>query len=175
MKKVLYVVAQDGFRDEEYFTPKEIFEDNSIEVITASLEAGTAKGSLGGEATVDQSLADSKIDDFSALIIAGGPGALSLDGNDNLYGLIFDALRKGKTVAAICIAPVILANAGVLKGVSATVWNDEQESQSKLLYEKSAIVFNEDVVVEGPIITANGPHAAKEFANSILDAIEKVE
>lgn len=173
MKKVLYVVAQDGFRDEEYFTPKEIFENNSIEVVTTSVEAGIAKGSKGGETTVDVSLADAQIEDFSALVICGGPGAMSLDGNDELNRLIFDALRKSKIVAAICVAPVILGTAGVLAGVSVTVWNDEQESQSKFLYEKGAILFDEDVVVEGPFVTANGPHAAKEFGMSILDAIEK--
>jgi len=55
---VLLVVAQNGFRDEEYFKPKTILEDAGYRVKTGSVKVGTARGKLGGTAKIDVALSD---------------------------------------------------------------------------------------------------------------------
>ena len=79
-----------------------------------------------------------------------------------------DADAKGKVVAAICIAPRILANAGLLEGVKATCYESETEAIKKL----GADFQPNDVVRDGKFVTANGPHAATDFGKAIAQALE---
>lgn len=167
MNKILYVIAQKDFRDEEYFVPKNIFEESSFEVVTTSVEVGEAVGVKGGSAKVDIALKDAFMDDYSAIVIAGGKGALSLEGNLDLERLIFDAMKADKVVAAICIAPLILARMGILARRCATVWDKDGE-QAAILLKNGCLYFEESVVEDKNIITANGPDAAEEFARSIV-------
>ncbi|MEA3344083.1 MAG: DJ-1/PfpI family protein, partial [Patescibacteria group bacterium] len=77
-----------------------------------------------------------------------------------------------KLLGAICIAPAILARAGALKGKKATVWNSAMDKSAiKILESNGAIFQPEPVVVENKIITANGSHAAEEFAETIIKII----
>ena len=77
------------------------------------------------------------------------------------------AVEQNKILGAICIAPSILANAGVLKNKKATVY----PSESSNLKTKGAIYTTEDVTRDGNIITANGPAAAQDFAETITQAL----
>ncbi|MEM2674590.1 MAG: DJ-1/PfpI family protein, partial [Candidatus Hadarchaeales archaeon] len=82
-----------------------------------------------------------------------------------------EAAELGKKVCAICIAPVILANAGLLENRKATVWDGEFR---RMLEEKGAKYVNKSVVVDGNIITANGPGAASEFGRTIAKELAKL-
>ncbi len=73
--KILMVMAQNGFRDEEYEVPKSLFEKAGFEVVTASSEKGIAKGKLGAEVKVDLSFDEVNIRDYEAIVFVGGPGA----------------------------------------------------------------------------------------------------
>ncbi|RJP34563.1 MAG: hypothetical protein C4536_02525 [Actinobacteria bacterium] len=75
----------------------------------------------------------------------------------------------GKMVAAICIAPVILAKAGILQGVEATV-SPGMEGE---LTAGGAILVEQPVVVDGNIITGWGPDAAVEFAQEVNKALSQ--
>jgi protease I len=76
-------------------------------------------------------------------------------------------VKKEKIVGAICIAPVTLANAGILTGKKATVF----ESETKKLKDKGANCTRKNVERDGKTITANGPKAAKEFGETIAKAL----
>ncbi|MEM5875685.1 MAG: DJ-1/PfpI family protein [candidate division WOR-3 bacterium] len=174
MKKVLFIIAKQGFRDEEYFIPKSILEEK-FEVKTASnsKEKSIALGFLGGEAEVDINYEDINVDDFDAIIFVGGQGALKNLDNEISYKIAQEAINKNKILCAICIAPVILAKAGVLKDKKATVWHSNfDKAPIKILEENGAIFVDEDVVEDGNIITANGPNAAEEFGKKILKKLE---
>ena len=82
-----------------------------------------------------------------------------------------EAVNRKKVLAAICIAPTILAKAGVLDGKRATVWNKEGNN-SKILENHGAIFTDEMVIVDGKIITANGPDAAEGFAIKIVEMLK---
>ncbi len=75
-------------------------------------------------------------------------------------------------MGAICIAPTILAYAGVLEGKKATVWNQDGK-QAEILTKNGAEFVDELVVVDGKIVTANGPPAAEAFGKKILEMLKE--
>jgi protease I len=174
MKKVLMVVASDGFRDEECFAPKRILEEAGIEVKIVSDAKEKARGSLGGEIAVDLLVSEADAAEFEAVIFVGGPGALKHLDNEISYRLAREAAEQGKILAAICIAPVILAKAGALRGKQATVWSSSGERKPIEILEKNGAKYiNQDVVIDGNVITASGPKAAEEFGQAIASFLLK--
>lgn len=172
-KKIAMIIAFRDFRDEEYFIPKEILEKAGAEIKTASTEKGTAIGADGGEANIDFLIEEINPANFDAIIFVGGPGALRYLDNEKSYQLAQQTLRADRILSAICIAPAILAKAGVLQGKKATVWSSPlDKSAVKILKEKGAIYQSESVVVDGKIVTADGPGAAKDFAQAIIKISE---
>ncbi len=166
-KKVLMLVAPQDFRDEELFEPKAILEKAGVEIIIASKEVIEAQGSLGGEIKVDKDLKDIKIDDYQAIIFVGGPGSSIYFNDPEALDLAKQAYKKEKIVAAICIAPSILANSGILQGKKATAFSSESEN----LKSKGAYFTGENITLDGKIITACGPQAASSFGKEILKSL----
>lgn len=171
-KKAVMIIAFRDFRDQEYFLPKEILEKAGVSVKTASNKMGKAIGADGGDTEVDFLISEINVKDFDAVIFVGGPGCLDALDNENSYKVAREAISQDKILAAICISPVILAKAGVLEGKRATVWTDPLGSQAKILKEYGAIFEKKPVVVDGKIVTANGPGAAKEFGEKILELLK---
>jgi protease I len=169
MAKVLMVIAPSNFRDEEYFETRQVLESAGFSVLTASKDLGAAKGMLGGAATPDIALPDAKAKDYDAVVFVGGNGAKVYFDDSSAKSLAKDAFTKGKVVAAICIAPTILANAGILKGRKATVFKDDGLIDN--LKAKGAEYTGESVTVDGKVVTANGPPAAKAFGKAIAEAM----
>jgi protease I len=169
MKKAVMVIAHDGFRDEELFTPKEILEKNSIEVKVASTDLSPAKGMLGAKVNPDMLVSDINVMDFDAIVFIGGIGANQYWDDPTAQQLAEDFFSTGRVVAAICIAPVTLANAGILKGKRATVWS----SEAGQLTAAQANYTGRPVEKDGNIITASGPQAAREFGEDLLRALSK--
>jgi protease I len=172
-KKIAMIIAQRDFQDEEYFTPKEALESAGAEVITFSESLGKALGKFGGEAKVDALLEDLGTADYDAIVFIGGPGAQNYINNSACHKIAKDAVKENKVLAAICIAPAILAESGVLEGKKATVWSSAMDKTAvKILKDKGAIYQPEDVVQDDKIITASGPSAASEFAQKIIEALK---
>jgi len=171
-KRILFVVSFSNFRDEEYFIPKDFLKSAGVSTKVTSNQTGKAKGVDGGEVLIDFEISQVKIDDFDVLVFIGGPGCLDDLDNKKSYNLIQNFFLKEKIICAICISPVILANAGILKGKRATVWSNSMNKKAiNLIKEKGAIFKDDLVVVDGKIITANGPLAALEFAQKIKETL----
>lgn len=168
-KKIAIIIAFRDFRDKEYFIPKEILKKVNFEIKTVSTELGKAVGADGGEVEVDLRLEELKIDNFDVVLFIGGPGALGYLDNQVSYQIAKETISKNKILGAICIAPAILAKSGVLFGKRATVWSSVLDKKPiKILEENGAIYEDKPVVIDGNIITANGPSAAEEFAQAIV-------
>lgn len=165
-KHILMVIAPTGFKDEEYFTPKKIFEKLGAEVTTASTVQEAISVNKKTQFT-DILVSEAVVDDFDILVFVGGPGAKTYFDHNPSLTLAKNFNAKEKIVAAICIAPSILANAGILEGKKATVFSSEKEN----LESKGAKLQNKQVVKDGNIITANGPDAAEEFAKTVADSL----
>lgn len=168
---VLLVIAQNGFRDEEYFKPKEVLEKAGYKVVTASQQKGIARGKLGSTTQAEIGLSDVNVDDYAAVVFVGGPGAADYFVDKRALNLAKEAYQKGKVVGAICIAPGILARADILKGKKATVYPSEEDT----LKNKGAILVNKPVVSDGNIVTANGPDAAESFGKEIVKLLGGVK
>jgi protease I len=175
MPKAVMVIAFKDFRDEEYFVPKEVLEDAGIEVKTASNQKGLARGADGGEIKVDLLVSEINPADFDAVVFIGGPGCLDNLDNENSYKIIKEMIAQGKVLASICISPVILAKAGVLQGKKATVWSSPMDRGPVKILEKNGADYQEEsVVIDGKIVTGNGPSAAKEFGEAIKEFLTSV-
>ncbi|MGE0793389.1 MAG: DJ-1/PfpI family protein [Candidatus Woesearchaeota archaeon] len=169
MVKVLEIIAPKGFQELEYSVPKKIFLDNKINVITTSTEK-ISISHIGNQQKVDILLSEVKVEDYDVIIFIGGPGAPIYQNNEIAINICKDAIKQNKLLCAICIAPTILAHAGVLENKKATVWNGNGEP-AKIL-EKFGVKFtDEEVTIDGNIITANGPKSAEKFAKAILKTI----
>jgi len=169
MKEVVFITAPAIFRDEEYAVPKKILEGAGIKVVTASTIKGKILGKLGMKAISDMSIDEVNLNDFDAIAYIGGTGASVFFENAAALKLANDFFLSGKPTTAICIAPTILANAGVLKGKTATVFPDGIEALAK----GGANYTGKSLEIDGNIITAKDYEAAEEFGKALLNAINK--
>ncbi len=167
-KKVLMVVAAKDFRDEEYFEPYNRLRQCGAAVTVASSVKGDAVSVYGKIVTADRQIDGCKAGDYDAIVFVGGPGAVEFFTNVTAHALARAAAEQGKVLAAICIAPVTLANAGVLKGKQATVF----PSFAGQLASRGALLVDRDIVQDGKLLTANGPKAAREFALALAKMLE---
>jgi len=163
-QKVLMIIAFNNFRDEEYFYPRKVLEEAGAKIVVASSKLGKATSMVEKKkVSIDSLLSDVDSKQFNGVIFVGGSGAQSLWENKDAKRLAKEFASERKPIGAICIAPVILTNAGVLTGKEATCW----PGVSKLLLKKKVKYVDKEVCIEKPyIVTANGPTAAKEFAEA---------
>lgn len=171
MLDILVIIAQKDFQPIEYFDTRAELEKAGFKVKVASITTNVAVGKDGSRVKPDLAIADAKTSDYKAIVVIGGPGAPELANHEEVLELLNEFNEQNKIIAAICIAPVILAKAGLLEGKKATVWNGDME-QSAVLESAGAKYVNEQVVVDGKIITANGPMAAKEFGKTIAKKLK---
>lgn len=169
-KRVLMVIAPENFRDEELLHTKEELERVGVETTIASTKTGVTKGLLGATVTPDLKLDQVSVDDYDAIVFVGGPGSSVYFNNKQALSIATQMFSEGKKTCAICIAPVILANAGLLKGKRATVWDGDYVGK---IESKGATYTGKPVEVDGNIITANGPEAAREFGRTIAKELER--
>lgn len=171
--KILFFIAPKDFRDEEYFVPNEIFKKRGFQTFTVSTTKEVVIGKYGGEISPDFLLNEVNIKDYDAVVFVGGEGSVKYLDNEEVYNII-KKIEKRTILAAICISPVIFANAGILEGKRATVWSSPLfKSPINILKEKKALYINEDVVCDENIITAKSPEVAERFALKIIDNLTK--
>ena len=128
MGKIVLIIAPERFRDEELFvTRKELVRAGHLTVI-ASTRKGDCPGSRGGTARATELLADVDPEAYDAVVFVGGGGSKVYFDDPAAQALARAMHKRRKVVAAICLAPVILANAGVLKGKKATVAGTEAKA-----------------------------------------------
>ena len=167
MGKKAVILLAIGFEEIEAVTVIDILRRAGIETIIAGLDGINITGSHGITITADKKLSDLK-PDFDVVVIPGGmPGALHLHNSSEVNDFIKDINAKGTLVAAICAAPsVVLAPIGILDNKSATCYPGDQ-----IDFGKSTRYKNKAVVVDGNIITSQGPATAMEFAFAIVEKL----
>ena len=166
-KKVLLLIAGQEFQPVEYGTTKKVLEDNGIEVVTGSDVAGQAYGTDGEVVHVNMVLEEIDVDLFDGVFLIGGAGAPKHLDNGDVYNIVRTADREGKAYGAICLSPRILARAGVLSGKKATGWDGDDGLEE--VFDKHDVEYvKEHVVVDGKLVTADGPKAAEAFGKAIV-------
>ena len=171
MQRVL-IISTDGFEQSELLEPKRLLEEAGAQTTLASLKSGEIRGwdekDWGKSVSVDMLVGDVAESDFDGLLLPGGqmnPDILRMEPK------VIDAIRAfdaaGKPIAAICHAPWLLAEAGLLEGRTVTGWPSIRTD----LANAGAAVVDEEVVVDGNLITSRKPDDIPAFTNALLAAL----
>ena len=167
-KRAVLIVSSQDFQDEELFVTQRTIEAAGVQTVIASTRLGTIRGVLGGTAEAKIFVNQLRVDDFDAIIFIGGPGAaVEYFGNPVALNIARLASRQRKVIAAIGIAPSVLAGTGTLAGIRSTSFLSERER----LVQAGAIYTGAPVEKDRYIVTATGPLAAALFGQAILDAL----
>lgn len=169
-KKAVMIIACKDFRDEELAEPKKILEEAGVDVTVASTSAEGCKGMLGAQVTPDTLVGDLDADEFDMAVFVGGSGSAAYYKDETVLTFAREADDEGLVIGAICLAPGILAKAGILEGLKVTSY-DAKEAK-KALEEGGATWTGDKVTVDGVVVTGNGPDAAKEFGEKLVEVLQ---
>lgn len=167
MKKV-YVFLADGFEEIEGLTVVDILRRAHVECEMVSVtDSLTITGSHGIILQADRLFDAATLTDADALVLPGGmPGTNHLMAHEGLKQLLFDYNAEGKILSAICAAPSVLGQHGLLNGRSATCYpgfGDKLTGANYLALAK--------VVRDQNIITSRGMGTAIDFALALTAAL----
>jgi len=172
--KVLMVIAPEKFRDEEFTVPAAALQKAGIGYDVSSKKRGPCTGMLGTKVNATLSFEEVDPKDYEGILIVGGGGAQTHLWDDDLLGEMVKYFHAAaRVVAAICLAPVVLARAGILKGKKATYFNSPVSFRE--MRAGGAVLVDKPVIADGRIVTANGPAAAAEFADTFIRMLTAVE
>ena len=170
MSKV-YVFLAEGFEEIEGLTVVDLLRRANIETEMVSvMEGKQIKGSHGIKVTADSMFADVDFSDADLLVLPGGmPGTLNLGNHEGLCELLKKQYAEEKMIAAICAAPSVFGQLGLLEGRVATCYPGFEE---KL---KGAIVCSTKVAVDGHVITSKGLGTAIDFSLKLIELLADKE
>jgi len=167
MPKVLVPLAQ-GCEEIEAITIIDILRRADIEVVAAGLTKDCVEGAHGIRFCPDMGLDDALTSEYDMAVLPGGlPGTDNLEADARLVGLLKAMAESGKFVGAICAAPRVLANAGLLDGKKATGYPGfiDGGKYPALTYTGAAVER------DGKVLTSRGPGTAMDFALAIVEAL----
>lgn len=170
----LLIIAKHGYQDYELKGTRDGLSAAGFEIVIASTDAGPCAGKFGGSEEATVALRNVRVTEYDRIAYIGGPGAGTLKDDSHALRIAREAMEAGLPLGAICIAPTILAAAGVLKGKRATVWDDGQGTQIAFLTSHGALFTGESVTTDGRIVTGSGPDAAEAFGKTFARTSEKV-
>lgn len=165
MAKVLVPLA-DGCEELEAVTIIDLLRRAGIEVVSAGLKPGVVKASRGVQLVPDLTLDSALQDDYDMVVLPGGmPGAAHLKSDPRILRLLKDMAAAGKYTAAICAAPMVLAEAGVLEGRQATSYPGFLDGLPGVTVSAAAVVRDDKV------LTSRGPGTAMDFALALIETL----
>lgn len=169
MSKVLVPLA-DGCEELEAVTIIDLLRRGGIEVVTAGLKPGVVTASRGVQLVPDVTLDAVLGDDYDMVVLPGGmPGASNLRDDVRILDLLKRMAAAGKYTAAICAAPMVLAEAGILNGKQATSYPGFLDGLP------GVAVSTEAVVRDGKVLTSRGPGTAMDFALALVETLTGTE
>ena len=163
--KTIFVFLAEGFEEIEALTPVDVLRRAGLSVQTVSvMDEQVVAGAHDVPVLADKMFAEINPEDAEMILLPGGlPGATNLDAHEGLSQLILDFAEADKPLAAICAAPLVLGNRGLLQGKKATCYPGFET------YLQGAEYTAALVEKDGNIITGKGPGAAMEFAFAIVE------
>ena len=164
---MIYVMLADGFEEIEALAFVDILRRSDIDVETVSIYAHkNVTGSHGIEVVADKVIEKTE-ELVDGIVLPGGiPGTYNLQDCSRLTEMLTYHNENKKYIAAICAAPSILGEMGMLNGKKATCYPSFED---KLI---GSVVSEEKVVVDGNIITSRGAGTAHEFAFRFIELIK---
>ncbi len=154
----------EGFEEAELVMPVDLLRRAGVEVVIAALGDLAVPGKQGMRLEADVLLADADPKTFDLLMLPGGPGVATLLSDGRAAELAKQFADAGKVVAAICAAPLVLADAGLLEGKRFTAYPSVRADLGEGCVD-------ERVVVDGDLITSRGPGTAIDFGLAMITAL----
>jgi protease I len=175
-ERTIAILAADGVEQVELEQPRQAVEDAGAQTTLLSLDDGEIQAMNGDinpadSFAVDAKVSDASIDGFDALILPGGtcnPDKLRMD--EDAVAFVRDFVASGKPVAVICHGPWTLAEADVLKGRRITSWPSIRTD----LRRAGAEVVDEEVVIDGNLISSRNPDDLPAFCDAIVREFSSV-
>jgi 4-methyl-5(b-hydroxyethyl)-thiazole monophosphate biosynthesis len=162
MKKRAIVIIPDGFEEMEFCCPFDILSRGGIDVTVAGYGNVNLTSSHGLRVRADVEFVGAPTEAYDCVVLPGGPGCYNMRGNEAVMTFLVKHWQAKKLLCAICAAPLILYDCGILRGKKYTAhpctYNELEEAQT-----------TNRVVTDDNLITASGPGAAVEFGLKILE------
>lgn len=156
------VPLTEGFEEIEAVTIIDILRRAGIEVTIAAVGVMCPTGSHGINVECDAPIDSCDLDYFDAIVLPGGPGTSGLRGSAAVRAAVVRLAARGALLAAVCAAPTVLDECGLLNGKRATSHPDHAAGMKSCHYEEAA------VVEDGNIITSRGAGTSIEFAAAVV-------
>ncbi|MBQ2196024.1 MAG: DJ-1/PfpI family protein [Prevotella sp.] len=168
----VYVFMANGFEDIEALAPLDILRRGGVDVVTVSI-TGTEFVESAHGVTMKADTTFEEAGDFAdadVLMLPGGmPGAANLNDHEGVCQALLQQNAKGKRIGAICAAPMVLGNLGILQGHRATCYPGFEQFLDGAEY--TADLFT----VSGNITTGEGPAAALPYGYELLRQLKGEE
>lgn len=171
MKKKIAVHLAEGFEEIEAISIIDVLRRADLEVIVTSVTGNLeVTGAHQLKVLADKLFEEVNYSDVSMIVLPGGmPGAANLDAHEGLRAQIVKFNDANKPLAAICAAPLVYGNLGVLKGKQVVCYPGFEK------FMKGADVLNSPVAESGNVITGRGPAAAIQFALKLVEKLVSAE
>ncbi len=164
---MVYVLLGNGFEEVEAITPVDYLRRARIAVSTVGIGGKVITGGHGIAVTADLEIGEMDLTELDMIVLPGGLGGVaSIKGCPAALDAIRFAWENGKYVAAICAAPTILGEMGLLEGKHATCYPGCEEKLLGAVYEEAA------AVVDGRVITGASAGCAEIFANALIACLK---
>ena len=168
--KTIAILAADGFEEVELTKPKKALEEAGAKTSVVSIKSGKIQGmnhaDKGEKVAVDLTLDDAKPDQFDALMIPGGlMNPDTLRSTDEALEFVRHFFDEGKPVAAICHAPWVLIDAGVVRGRTLTSWPAIKTD----VRNAGGNWVDEEVVVDNGLVTSRKPDDIPAFNEKMIE------
>ncbi len=174
--KTIAMLSTHGFEQSELEQPLKWLREHGATVHVIAPEGGEIRGwdnkDWGRSVPVDKILSDAVVGDYDALVLPGGQmNPDILRANSDAVAFVRDFYNNGKTLAAICHAPWLLIEAGVLKGKNATSYKSIKTD----VLNSGAEWRDEAVVTDEGVITSRQPSDIPAFCEKIAEEIMEGE
>ncbi len=164
------VILAEGFEEVEAIAIVDVLRRAEIDTVIAGLHLGPIASARKVMVIPDTVIDTVKADDFDMIVLPGGqPGSDNLNADPRVKELIKSFSQKGKLTGAICAAPYVLANAGVLQGKHVTAYPSYKDRLGGAVYEEKS------VVVDGNVLTSRGAGTALNFGLAIVEKLVSKE
>lgn len=166
MTRIAFLLGND-FEDVEFETPHDTLVERDLTVDVIGADSGDVTGKRGTTVSIDRPIDDASADDYDALVIPGGFSPDHLRTDDRIVDFVKAFADQNKVIAAVCHAPSLLIEAGLVDGRTMTSWPSIRTD----LRNAGADVVDREVVVDGAFITSRNPDDLPAFTETILSAL----
>ena len=167
---MVYMLLGTGFEEMEAIAPLDLLRRAGVKVLTVGVAGKQVRGSHGITVEADITLPEMDLTDLEMIILPGGMGGVTtVRGSKASMDALRFAWENGKFVAAICAGPTVLAKLGITDGKRVACYPGCEAKMG------SAIICEENAVIDGRVITGRAPGAAFDFGLTLVRVLRGEE